>query len=490
MQAYDAELSAAESRGRLEELIAVVDRLAEERAEAHVVERQIFSKLLLIGLALMKQFFGRVGTGDVGKELLDCDGILRRQKGLQPRDYFSIFGKFEVPRSRYRSRLGTSRFPLDEQVNLPSRCYSYVLQGLSNKLVADLPFRESSNYLEEFFGIKLSESIFIDLAKDADRDYEAYYKDRLPPASTTEGKLLTVSFDGKGIPMIKKEAAKLKARLNKGEKRQKKKESLVGVCYTVDPNFRLAEDLAESLIDPEASRKRRQKAGDLKPPPKAQNIRRLASLERSKEEVFSAIRDDAKRRDPRLKRPLVILLDGALGLEKLARKQFIDWPTTYIVLDIIHVRDYLWDLANSLFGEKTQEGRDWVLSKLAEILKGRTGYVIGGLRQMLTKGSSSLTKSQKEELSRAITYFNNHRAMMRYDEYLQAGLPVATSIVESSCGTLVKHRMEGAGKRWGILGAEAILKLRSLKMSNNNDLLDFARFRAKREKERLYGEAA
>ena len=47
--------------------------------------------------------------------------------------------------------------------------------------------------------------------------------------------------------------------------------------------------------------------------------------------------------------------------------------------------------------------------------------------------------------------------------------------------------MEGSGKRSGIPGAEAVLKLRSLKMSNGNDLIDFAKFRARQERNRLYG---
>ena len=69
-----------------------------------------------------------------------------------------------------------------------------------------------------------------------------------------------VSFDGKGVPMIKEEAAKLTAKLGTGEKRQKKKEALVGVSYTVDPKPRSPEALAELLVDPEAARARRQRA--------------------------------------------------------------------------------------------------------------------------------------------------------------------------------------------------------------------------------------
>jgi hypothetical protein len=53
------------------------------------------------------------------------------------------------------------------------------------------------------------------------------------PAAESEGQLQVLSFNGKGVPMIKREAGKLKARLGKGEKRQKKEEALVGVIYSV-----------------------------------------------------------------------------------------------------------------------------------------------------------------------------------------------------------------------------------------------------------------
>ena len=75
---------------------------------------------------------------------------------------------------------------------------------------------------------------------------------------------------------------------------------------------------------------------------------------------------------------------------------------------------------------------------------------------------------------------------MRYDVYLAAGLPVGTGVVESACGSVVKHRMEGEGKRWSLAGAEAMLTLRALKKSHANDLRDSWRFRAGQERVRLY----
>ncbi len=71
------------------------------------------------------------------------------------------------------------------------------------------------------------------------------------PAVESEGQIQALSFDGKGVPMIKRVTAKHKARLGKGEKRQEKKEALVGVRYSVDRKVHTAEEVAGNLIYPE-----------------------------------------------------------------------------------------------------------------------------------------------------------------------------------------------------------------------------------------------
>ncbi len=71
---------------------------------------------------------------------------------------------------------------------------------------------------------------------------------------------------------------------------------------------------------------------------------------------------------------------------------------------------------------------------------------------------------------------------MKYDEYLAKGYPISTGVVESACSHVVKDRMEVSGARWGINGAEAILRLRSVAKSQDwNAYWDFytAQFRDK-----------
>ena len=482
MYAYDTERTLAEGKCAVDELFRFVEENA-SRLEAHEAEKATFKLLLPIGLAAMKTYFAKRGTGDVGPEVKRADGVaLDREAALRERDYFSIFGKFDVPRTCYRTGGEPGVFPLDEQVNLPERCYSYFLQEWMTLFAVEHPFRETGGLFGELFDLKIVESVVMAVARDAHKDYDSFYQQRAAPESKED--LLITGFDGKGVPVIKEEAAKLTAKLGSGEKRQKKKEALVGVCYTVEAKPRMAEALAEQLVDPESARKRREESGEDDATPRATNVRRMASLVRTKEEVMDAIKADAEKRDPKHKRPLAILLDGDLKLWRLVVARFREWKKKFFVLDIIHVISYLWLAANALFGEESPEGKRWVRAKLTELFKGNVGYVIGALKSILKK--RRLRKSKREALRTVIRYFHNHRRWMKYDDYLARGLPVSTGAIESACGSLVKHRMEGDGKRWGLTGAEAVLLLRSLKKSHANDLKAYWPYRANQERRRLY----
>src|SRR5207253_4204969 len=254
MDALDVERSIAEGEQALQALITFARENA-GKLEAHEAEKGIFKRLLPIGLAAMKRYFAQRGTGDVGAAVTRADGVLLpREQQLRGRDYFSIFGKFKVARTCYRTPGEPGIFPLDAQVNLPERCYSYFLQEWMTLFAVEHPFKESAGFFAQLFDLDVAESVLIEVAQEAPEDYEGFYAQRPVPPEESMGELLVVSFDGKGVPMIKAEAVKLKAKLGTGEKRQKKKEALVGVSYTVDPKPRSPAALAELLVDPEAAR--------------------------------------------------------------------------------------------------------------------------------------------------------------------------------------------------------------------------------------------
>lgn len=462
MRAISKEKCISEGELGLQDLFKFVKENS-ECMQAYEMEQNILQSVLKIGYTAMQYYFAEKGTGDVGPEIkLENDTVLKKESRLLGKDYFSIFGKFKVPRSCYRVEGYSGVMPLDAQADLPDRCYSYLLQETMDYLGIQDSFNDSKAILQKIFGLQINSSRLEVVSQDSSTSYDEFYEHKSPPSPESEGELQVVSFDGKGVPVIKRELEELKGRLGKGEKRQKKKEALVGVSYTVGRNNRSAEDVAGNLIYPKTKTDSNEQNKV-----KAQNIRRLASLERKKEDVMEEIIQDAQTRDKEHRRQWVVLLDGALHLwDKVAKcLKGIDYVG---ILDIIHVVEYLYLVGNAL--HKTNESNkinEWVYTQLVKILEGRVGAVIGGLKQTRTK--RKLSKSKLKAINDVIRYFENHQEWMQYDEYLQAGFPIGTGVVESSCGHTVKERMEGTGRRWSINGAESILLLRSIYTSQDWD---------------------
>ena len=254
MQAFTVEQSILEGEKEVKELFDFVRKNAAD-LEAYRMEQTIFFKVMQIGLAGMKCYFAEKGTGDVGNELILEDGkVLKKEGGLRGQDYFSVFGKLKVPRTYYRLKGEAGIMPLDAQANLPERCYSYLLQEWMDLFSIRESFKESEVSLEKLLGLKVSQSCFETVNRKSSESYDEFYKDKQPPAADSEGEIQVLGFDGKGVPVIKEEAAKLKARQGKGEKRQKKKEAMVGVSYTIDQKKRTPSEVAENLIYPERAK--------------------------------------------------------------------------------------------------------------------------------------------------------------------------------------------------------------------------------------------
>jgi hypothetical protein len=98
-------------------------------------------------------------------------------------------------------------------------------------------------------------------------------------------------------------------------------------------------------------------------------------------------------------------------------------------------------------------------------------------------------KGEKAKTVReTVTYFDNNKQYMKYHEYIAAGYPIGTGVVEGACRHFVKDRMELAGMRWEIEGAQAMLSLRALYLNEQWD--DFIEYRIQAEQEALYGQAA
>ena len=84
----------------------------------------------------------------------------------------------------------------------------------------------------------------------------------------------------------------------------------------------------------------------------------------------------------------------------------------------------------------------------------------------------------------AADYLLAKRDYLNYPQALAQGWPIATGIIEGACRHLVKDRLDLTGARWGLHGAEAILKLRALR--SNGDFDQYLRFHLNQERNRVH----
>jgi hypothetical protein len=427
--------------------------------EAHLVEASIFKQLMQLGLLLLHVFFLNHQQGDYGPTLQTAQGLATRERPSE-RSYFSIFGKLKV--ERYLYSVGSMSFaPLDQFLNLPLRCYSYFLAERVNLLNIKDSYAETVNLLQRFFDLKLSVSAAETISQDSAALYEAYYGEKPGLGDAPELKDYTVmSFDGKGVPMIKAEANKIKSRPDRGETKPKKKEALVGVAYTTTAHVRTAEEVATNLVFPE------ERSSTSSPADSTEVMRYIASVARPKKAVMHEIKQEIEDQSF-AQTPLICVMDGATCLWTYAEEIFKTIKNKVFILDIIHVLEYIWLMAHVKYEDKPTEAKRYVYDRLMLILQGKVASYILELQNELHRGSWKV--SHQKTFKKVMTYLKNHKSYMRYHEYLAQGYPIGSGVVESACSHVVKNRMELPGARWSVSGAEAILQLRSVVKSQDWD---------------------
>lgn len=471
--------------------------------EIHAVEKEMFRKLQGLGRTALECFIQQSGTGyQENNPPLSVEGKPLEFKGTPESPYFSIFGEVKIKRAAYASAANEYFYPLDVQLNLPEQKYSYLLQQWIEAPSTECDFRQAVARFNEIFDFAFIPAMPQRLAAKVSTAVDAFNEQLQAPASETEGTYLALSADGKGVPLVKSErqpqpsAAVPKARRGKGEKPGIKKEAVVTVDFSFTPGIRAPEDIVKALLkeytpeDRQIAKREQQKRREANvPEPRVALNKHLRATLNGKEEAMSYLMQRVLKRDPTGEKKIIVLLDGDPNLENALEHALQTYQlkgrVDALILDIMHVAGYVWEVGTALHGETGEARVVWVREKLLTILQGDVGRVIGGLKQILTK--TKLKGSQRKVLQKAITYFDNHRHMMDYASYLAKGYPIATGLVEAACRAFVKERMEQSGMRWKITGAQSILKLRAV--MKNNDWGQFWKFYIGSEKTRLYADS-
>jgi hypothetical protein len=400
-----------------------------------------------------------------------------------------------VRRLGYRSGIkgAGSLFPRDAVLNLPPGGYSWDLQRLAEMFCRSGSYEQGHEFVLAATGVSIGKRQLEQIIIAAAADAEQFYQDRDQVAVTAAGAQepdlgpepglgpdlaqeqeqglapLAISGDGKGVAMLpeaRRNRAKVpeqrvrtfEKRAGTGEKKGCKRMAETGAVFDVVPEPRTP----EQVMGPAR--------GTGKKPPRAQNRWYTCDITAGRDVTIGKIFDQADRRDPGHARTWIALVDGdnyQLGLfQAQAAARGI---TLAIVIDFIHVLEYLWKAAWCFHPPRDPAMEDWVIAQALDILHGRVQDVIDRIARLAEDHPPRPGSEHAKNIKKVLHYLQAKQPYLDYPRALAAGWPIATGVIEGACRHLVQDRMGITGARWSLPGAQAMLWLRAINASGDTD---------------------
>ncbi len=455
-------------------------------APLHDIERMLEAQGREMLRAMMQTHFDLRSAQERRVEVQDAGGVEHDQVRRGSRKVETKFGEVEFERNLYQAPGIDGLAPLDAAMELPDEKYSYEVRRIVAEEAARASFDEVVELVKKQSGAEVPKRQVEQLVIRSAQDFDAFYGNRLcSPEDTAH--LVVLSFDAKGIAMLHRDLReatrkaaeatprRLETRLAKGEKPNRKRMAQVATVYTIEQWPRTIADVLHGVGDKDDKAKRR---------PRPTNKRVWASVEHSPQRVIEDAFEEALRRDPERRRRWIVLVDGNEDQLRRIRQAARNFGVQItIVLDVVHVIEYLWRAAYAFHAEGSDAAEQWVDARLLALLQGRSGGQLAkGLRAMVK--SHAMDADAAQPVERAATYLVNNAKLLHYDRALAEGLPIATGVIEGACRYLVKDRMGRTGARWSLTGAEAVLRLRALRASGDFD--DYWLFHLAQEHQRTH----
>ena len=417
--------------------------------------------------------------------IADAQGIPRNSVEFgKKRTLTTVFGDVEVQRAAYRRRGPFANIYLaDALLNLPDEQHSHGLRRLAAIEASRGSFDDAVGAIERATGVHLGKRQAEEHVQRAATDFDSFYVNSSRPQAGPDD-VIVLSADGKGIVMrpeaLRPATAKAaqctgpSARLSKGEKRNRKRMAEVGAVYYATPVPRTPQDILSTGHNT---------AGQSKSGPVAKGKWLTASVVENTAAVVSQVFDEAQRRDPEFLKAWVVLVDGNNHqLDCIRNEAQARGVSVNIVIDFVHVLEYLWKAARSFYNEGDPAAEDWVAGKAAGVLSGEASIVAASIRRKAT--CLNLSLGRRDGADTCADYLLHKTPYLNYHIALKEGWPIATGLIEGACRHLIKDRMDITGARWGLKGAEAILKLRAL--CKNGDFDAYWTYHIAQERRRVH----
>jgi hypothetical protein len=149
--------------------------------------------------------------------------------------------------------------------------------------------------------------------------------------------------------------------------------------------------------------------------------------------------------------------DGAAVNWTIQKQWLIDYVA---ILNFIHALSYVF--AAAMAGRGFRAGCEAYTAWIQQVLAGHVEVLIAALEvrrmELGAPEEADGESSPRSVVADALTYLENNKERMRYDQYRKVELPITSSHMESP-EEMLNCRVKGTEKFWSEIGAEAILQL-------------------------------
>lgn len=361
-----------------------------------------------------------------------------RRKGRESFTVHGIFGSFRLQRDYYyHPGKKEGHYPSDaalglEGDNTPALARLVCLEGAD-----EASYQKAEEHLRETGGIDFSARQIQRLVQHVGAAAQHWQeREALKPLPECQpAPILYVSADATGVPMRKEELAGRAGKQPDGS--AKTRSAYLGCVFT------------QHTCDEEGHPLR-----DFQSTTYVSNLGPL-------EDFGIMLRQEAIRRGMAQAEKVVLLIDGATGLENMGHLNF---QHAIQIVDFYHGAEHAGKVVEAILGSKQHpeyesRRRRWVKRLLGN-----------GVENLIEETRQECAgQPRAEAVEEQLHYFEHNVERMQYRTFRRQGLFIGSGVIEAGCKTVIGTRCKRSGMFWSRPGAKNILALRCVHSSRRLD---------------------
>ena len=398
-------------------------------------EMGLRDRMQRVGAVLLEQLLNGDGRGYQGSRVCCPQGHTAVFVEHRSKQVLTVLGPVEVQRAYYHCpTCQAGRIPRDAVLDIVGSSFSPGVRRMMSRVGSKESFQDGRQDLKELAGLEVTakqvERVSEHLGQQA-QSWQAPTRSLGGSGKVVKLKSISklyIAYDGTGVPVVSRET---EGRAGKQSPQAKTREAKLGCVFT------------QSALDEQNQ------------PVRDEGSTTYVGAIEAAEAFGLRIYTEAVRRGLEHAQRVIVLGDGAPWIWKIADLHF---PGAIQIVDLYHARQHVAELAKPVLGSAW---KPWAEARYRELDQGKGEALLGALLRL-----QAFQPDLQATIDKALHYFQTNADRMRYAQFRRQGLFVGSGVVEAGCKTIVGQRLKQSGMHWTVRGANAIIALRCLDLSN------------------------